>query len=139
MTLYCMLTYKYFIDYSDVLGDESELLVTVYDRQNEENFLGHIKLSPTLVDKQVVEQWFKLQPRTPDETVTGEIKLYWVYESVDRKHLGPDDFDFMRLIGRGTFGQVYQVRKKDTGRIYAMKVLSKESYRTKERSRSYNW
>jgi serine/threonine protein kinase SCH9 len=26
----------------------------------------------------------------------------------------------------GTFGQVYQVRKKDTGRIYAMKVLSKK-------------
>ena len=26
----------------------------------------------------------------------------------------------------GTFGQVYQVRKKDTQRIYAMKVLSKK-------------
>lgn len=58
--------------------------------------------------------------------MTGEVKLYWVYESVERKHLGPEDFDIMRLIGRGTFGQVYQVRKKDTGRIYAMKVLSKK-------------
>lgn len=28
--------------------------------------------------------------------------------------------------GSGTFGQVYQVRKKDTQRIYAMKVLSKK-------------
>lgn len=28
-------------------------------------------------------------------------------------------------VKKGTFGQVYQVRKKDTGRIYAMKVLSK--------------
>jgi len=27
---------------------------------------------------------------------------------------------------KGTFGQVYQVRKKDTSRIYAMKVLSKK-------------
>jgi serine/threonine protein kinase SCH9 len=113
-------------DNSDVLGIESELLVTVYDRQNQENFLGHLKICPKLVDKQVVEQWFRLDPRTPDETVTGEIKLYWVYESVERKHLGPNDFDIMRLIGRGTFGQVYQVRKKDTGRIYAMKVLSKK-------------
>jgi serine/threonine protein kinase len=31
----------------------------------------------------------------------------------------------MKLIGRGTFGKVFQVRKKDTKRIYAMKVLSK--------------
>lgn len=31
--------------------------------------------------------------------------------------------DFIHL---GTFGQVYQVRKKDTQRIYAMKVLSKK-------------
>ena len=32
----------------------------------------------------------------------------------------------MKLIGRGTFGKVFQVRKKDTKRIYAMKVLSKK-------------
>lgn len=98
----------------------------MYDRQNQESFLGCVKLCPRLVDKQVAEQWFRLEPRTPEETVTGEVKLYWVYESVERKHLGPQDFDIMRLIGRGTFGQVYQVRKKDTGRIYAMKVLSKK-------------
>lgn len=30
------------------------------------------------------------------------------------------------MIGKGTFGQVFQVRKKDTQRIYAMKVLSKK-------------
>jgi serine/threonine protein kinase len=29
------------------------------------------------------------------------------------------------MIGKGTFGRVFQVRKKDTKRIYAMKVLSK--------------
>ena len=37
----------------------------------------------------------------------------------------PRDFEFLKLIGRGTFGRVFQVRKKDTKRIYAMKVLSK--------------
>ena len=123
--LYFPLTF-YSANESDVIGEESELLVTVYDRQNQEKFLGRLKLCPKLVDQQVVEQWLKLEPRAHDETVTGEIKLYWYYEKVDRKHLGPQDFDIMRLIGRGTFGQVYQVRKKDTGRIYAMKVLSKK-------------
>jgi len=40
--------------------------------------------------------------------------------------LTPRDFEFLKLIGRGTFGRVFQVRKKDTRRIYAMKVLSKK-------------
>jgi hypothetical protein len=102
MRLYCMCFYDK-VDDSDVIGDESELLITVYDRQNQENFLGHLKMCPKFVDKQVVEQWFKLEPRTSaDETVTGDIKLYWSYESVERKHLGPQDFDVLRLIGRGS-------------------------------------
>lgn len=78
-------------------------MITVYDRQNQENFLGHVKMCPKFVDKQIVEQWLKLEARTiSDETVTGEIKLHWSYESVERKHLGPQDFDVMRLIGRGS-------------------------------------
>lgn len=42
-----------------------------------------------------------------------------------KKGLRVNDFDFLRMIGKGTFGRVFQVRKKDTHRIYAMKVLSK--------------
>lgn len=43
-----------------------------------------------------------------------------------RRALTPRDFEFLKLIGVGTFGKVFQVRKKDTRRIYAMKVLSKK-------------
>ena len=42
-----------------------------------------------------------------------------------RRTLRASDFEFLRMIGKGTFGRVFQVRKKDTKRIYAMKVLSK--------------
>jgi len=35
------------------------------------------------------------------------------------------DFVTMKVIGRGGFGRVMLVRKKDTGRVYAMKVLKK--------------
>jgi len=37
-----------------------------------------------------------------------------------------DDFDILKLVGKGNFAKVLQVRKKDTGKIYAMKVLNKK-------------
>ena len=40
--------------------------------------------------------------------------------------LSVDDFDLLKVIGKGSFGKVMQVRKRDTGLIYAMKVLKKE-------------
>lgn len=38
----------------------------------------------------------------------------------------PSDFDIHCLLGKGSFGQVYLVRKKDSGIKYAMKVLLKQ-------------
>lgn len=40
--------------------------------------------------------------------------------------LGPNDFELLRVVGQGAFGKVFQVRKCDTGDIYAMKVMRKE-------------
>lgn len=37
-----------------------------------------------------------------------------------------EDFDVLSLIGKGAFGKVWQVRKKDSGQVYAMKVLRKK-------------
>ena len=37
-----------------------------------------------------------------------------------------NDFTLLKVVGKGSFGKVLQVRKKDTGRIYAMKVMKKE-------------
>lgn len=38
-----------------------------------------------------------------------------------------DDFDLLKVIGRGSFGKVMQVRKKDTKKVYAMKILKKDT------------
>jgi len=37
------------------------------------------------------------------------------------------DFDLLNVVGKGSFGKVMQVRKKDNGKIYAMKVLNKKT------------
>mmetsp|Transcript_5536 Transcript_5536/g.11380 ORF Transcript_5536/g.11380 Transcript_5536/m.11380 type:complete len:583 (+) Transcript_5536:118-1866(+) len=51
----------------------------------------------------------------------------WGKETSD---VGPEDFQLLKVIGRGSFGKVMMVRKKgdsDKNRVYAMKVLRKEA------------
>lgn len=37
-----------------------------------------------------------------------------------------NDFDYLKLLGKGTFGKVILVREKASGTYYAMKILKKE-------------
>lgn len=39
--------------------------------------------------------------------------------------IGFQSFELLEMAGKGTFGKVFKVRKRDNGRIYAMKVLKK--------------
>ncbi|KAL5527423.1 hypothetical protein ACEPAG_6214 [Sanghuangporus baumii] len=111
----------------DVTSDQSVITLNVYDRADEEQiFLGMVEIKPVLKHDHTVDHWFKLLPHE-NEVVTGEIRVQTTYEHFKTKRaLTPRDFEFLKLIGRGTFGRVFQVRKKDTRRIYAMKVLSKK-------------
>ncbi|GAA5921780.1 hypothetical protein JCM3775_001817 [Rhodotorula graminis] len=120
-------TWKHEVQF-DVMNEKSVLQVQIYDRSIEEEcFLGQCEIRPKLVNNHTVDQWFPLTARPgEDHEVTGEIRVQIRYEKADaKKGLHPNDFDFLRMIGKGTFGRVFQVRKKDTRRIYAMKVLSK--------------
>ncbi|XP_076825342.1 serine/threonine-protein kinase 38-like [Clavelina lepadiformis] len=49
-----------------------------------------------------------------------------------RTRLGLGDFEMLKIIGRGAFGEVRLVQKKDTGHIYAMKMLRKKDMMEKE-------
>merc|ERR1712113_411611 len=42
------------------------------------------------------------------------------------KKLTINDFTFLKVVGKGSFGKVMQVRKNDNGKIYALKVLKKK-------------
>lgn len=52
--------------------------------------------------------------------------LSQVAENSAKKKVSLDDFVLMTVVGKGSFGKVIQVKKKDTGKVYAMKVLKKE-------------
>jgi len=40
--------------------------------------------------------------------------------------IGPEYFELIQLLGKGSFGEVYLVKYKVTGKLYAMKVLNKK-------------
>lgn len=42
------------------------------------------------------------------------------------KSLGPENFIFYKMLGKGSFGEVFLVRKKGTKALFAMKVLDKD-------------
>lgn len=53
-----------------------------------------------------------------------------------RSRLGVEDFEPLKVIGRGAFGEVRLVQKKDTGHVYAMKILRKADMLEKEQVRN---
>ena len=43
-----------------------------------------------------------------------------------KESISKDDFEYIKVIGRGAFAKVYLVIKKDTQKPYAMKILKKD-------------
>uniref|UniRef100_A0A8C4MQJ8 Protein kinase domain-containing protein n=1 Tax=Equus asinus asinus TaxID=83772 RepID=A0A8C4MQJ8_EQUAS len=64
-----------------------------------------------------------------DEGVVKEIPItHHVKEGYEKAD--PAQFDLLKVLGQGSFGKVFLVRKKtgpDAGQLYAMKVLKKAS------------
>ncbi|KAG5952771.1 hypothetical protein E4U53_008100 [Claviceps sorghi] len=114
----------------DVVDIDMLVDISVYDHTaSGEEFLGHVDFQAGRDTDSAVKGWFPLRGHADtvaENAPTGELYVEAFYQRSEKKHFGPSDFEILKLIGKGTFGQVYQVRKKDTQRIYAMKVLQKK-------------
>ncbi|GAA5957792.1 hypothetical protein JCM3765_003767 [Sporobolomyces pararoseus] len=82
-------------------------------------FLGGVKFQPVFDANKQTDQWFRAT------SGSGEFHIQVVYKPSTSEHLSIDAFDLLKVIGKGSFGKVMQVRKKDTGRIYALKTIRK--------------
>ncbi|KAJ6486708.1 kinase-like domain-containing protein [Mycena sanguinolenta] len=111
----------------DVFSEASLITFNVYDgADSNHTFLGTVQIKPVLVHDNTIDQWYKLHPYE-NEVVSGELRVQMTFEEYrTRRAPSPRDFEFLKLIHRGTLGKVFQVRKRDTKRMYAMKVLSKK-------------
>merc|ERR1719308_487959 len=83
------------------------------------------RLEETLKDEAIPEEQRleKRQQHAAKETEFLRLK---------RSRLGVDDFDPIKVIGKGAFGEVRLVQKVDTGHVYAMKILRKAEMVEKE-------
>jgi serum/glucocorticoid-regulated kinase 2 len=56
---------------------------------------------------------------------TGSIKIGVSFVENRGRSMKLEDFELLKVVGKGSFGKVMQVMKKDTGRIYALKTIRK--------------
>jgi len=87
------------------------------------------------------QRWERLEETLKDEAMTEDQRLEkrqqhaskeTEFLRLKRSRLGVDDFDPLKVIGRGAFGEVRLVQKRDTGHVYAMKILKKAAMVEKE-------
>ncbi|KAJ3201781.1 hypothetical protein HDU82_007874 [Entophlyctis luteolus] len=121
---------------------EDDLVITVYQKDFEkrgDNALGTARITLNF-DQRLQDKWFPIlpissptassgAPTTPQSNV-GEVRLQLLFKphsESSAKPIGVDDFEILKVLGKGSFGKVVQVRKRDTGRVYAMKILKKSS------------
>eukprot|EP00158_Paraphelidium_tribonemae_P006437 Partr_v1_DN27817_c1_g1_i2_m22565 putative serine threonine protein kinase len=87
--------------------------------------VGVATIRPKFADQKPEDAWIPISSNGGNG-VTGEIHVQLLFRKIGgKKSMVIEDFDLLQVIGKGSFGKVMQVRKKDTGRIYAMKIIRK--------------
>jgi len=71
-------------------------------------------------DKKEVDSW-----NAEGQEMTKKDNVTQLLENTEKVHI--QDFELLKVLGRGSFGKVMQVRKKKDGKIYAMKILKKQA------------
>ncbi|EFP79720.2 hypothetical protein PGT21_032024 [Puccinia graminis f. sp. tritici] len=84
-------------------------------------FLGGLNFQPSFDTQSVIDAWYD----TNTSNGTGRFHLQVAFKPSKNTQLTIESFELLQVIGKGSFGKVMQVRKKDTGRIYAMKTIRK--------------
>ncbi|KAI0322348.1 AGC/Akt protein kinase [Amylostereum chailletii] len=81
--------------------------------------LGGIHFTPDFDNINTQDQWYEMQGGS------GKIMIGVAFQPSSGQTLTIDDFELITVIGKGSFGKVMQVRKRDTQRIYALKTIRK--------------
>lgn len=89
------------------------------DDMGNDLLMARVELTPALDGRSASEQWYQAS------TGSGAFHLKIDFKPARHESLTIEQFDLLSVIGKGSFGKVMQVRKKDTQRIYALKTIRK--------------
>ncbi|KAH9932686.1 AGC/Akt protein kinase [Epithele typhae] len=93
----------------------------VADDMGNDIFMGGSRFMPDFDDPAGQDQWYDLVGGSG-----GRIQIGVSFRPSLGQSLTIDDFELTTVIGKGSFGKVMQVRKRDTSRIYALKTIRKQ-------------
>ncbi|KDQ52889.1 hypothetical protein JAAARDRAFT_445836 [Jaapia argillacea MUCL 33604] len=89
------------------------------DDMGDDILMGRVDLTPVLDANHASDQWYTATAGS------GSFHLKVDFKPTRAESLTIEDFELLKVIGKGSFGKVMQVRKKDTQRIYALKTIRK--------------
>ncbi|KAF8464003.1 kinase-like domain-containing protein [Kalaharituber pfeilii] len=103
--------------------------------REEDLFLGSCRVQPRFEEPAPQSQGKKGQsPPAPGQSGvewvplvggSGSLRIGVEYSKNKNAPLTIDDFELLKVVGKGSFGKVMQVRKRDTNRVYALKTIRK--------------
>ncbi|KAF8546863.1 Pkinase-domain-containing protein [Imleria badia] len=81
--------------------------------------MARAQITPALDGHHASDQWYAATAGS------GSFHLKVDYRPTRAEPLTIEAFELLKVIGKGSFGKVMQVRKKDTMRVYALKTIRK--------------
>lgn len=130
----------YSTQYKFDVSRDTELSLGIYMRnpgsggRDEDLFLGSCRVNPRFEEPAPPTSKKSREPPAPGfsgtdwvalSNSTGSVKLGVEYRRNQDMPLTIDDFDLLKVVGKGSFGKVMQVKKRDTQRVYALKTIRK--------------
>lgn len=88
------------------------------DDMGNDILMARVEIAPVLDALHVSDQWYAAAGGA------GEFHLQIAFKP-SAQSLTIEAFDLLKVIGKGSFGKVMQVRKEDTQRVYALKTIRK--------------
>jgi len=89
------------------------------DDMGNDLLIARVDLTPSLDSQHDSDQWYTASAGS------GAFHLKIGFKPSRNDSLTIHDFELLKVIGKGSFGKVMQVRKKDTQRVYALKTIRK--------------
>uniref|UniRef100_A0A8C4DI37 Protein kinase C n=1 Tax=Dicentrarchus labrax TaxID=13489 RepID=A0A8C4DI37_DICLA len=101
-----------------------------WDRTSRNDFMGALSFGVSEIFRRPISGWFKLLAQdegeyynipVPDPDLQVEN-----FTPVQTKKVGMHDFNFLMVLGKGSFGKVLLAEERGSERLFAVKVLKKD-------------